>query len=148
MILVDTGPLVALCDPRDSLHRTAVDHLRTLARRDFGVCDAVLTEACFHLPHDSQRKRLRALLLDLTVAIVPATQDHQFVLDVFGWLETYADQEPDWADGCLALLSERDGVKVWTYDREFRTTWRRRNGTAIPMAVRRSSSESAERTGR
>ena len=69
--------------------------------------------------------------------VVPAQQDHQFVLDVFAWLEKYADQEPDWADGCLALLSERDGVKVWTYDREFRT-WRRRNGTAIPMAVRRS----------
>lgn len=139
MILLDTGPLVALCDPRDARHQTAVAHLRPLAKGEFAVCDAVLTETCFHLPHDSQRKRLRALLQDLTVAVVPATQDHQFVLDVFAWLETYADHEPDWADGCLALLSERDRVKVWTYDREFRTTWRRRNGTAIPMAVRRAS---------
>jgi predicted nucleic acid-binding protein len=139
VILVDTGPLVALCDPRDSLHGTAVGHLRTLVKRDFGVCDAVLNEACFHLPHDSQRKRLRALLQDLTVAILPATPDHRFAPDVFGWLEKYADQEPDWADGCLAVLSERDAaVKVWTYGREFRTTWRRPNGTAIPMAVRRA----------
>ena len=138
MILVDTGPLVALCDPRDGLHRTAVGHLRTLAKRNFAVCDAVLTEACVHLPHDSQRKRLRMLLQALTVALVPTTQDQRLVLDVFAWLEKYADHEPDWADGCLALLSERDSAKVWTYDREFRTTWRRRNGTAIPMAVRPS----------
>ena len=38
----------------------------------------------------------------------------------------YADHEPDWADACLAVLSGRDhDLKVWTYDREFRTTWRR-----------------------
>jgi len=139
VILVDTGPLVALCDPHDSLHKAAVAHLRTLAKRDFCTCDAVLTEACFHLPHDSQRKRLRALLQDLTVGIVPVTQDHRFVLDVFAWLEKYQEHEPDWADGCIAALSERDtAIKVWTYDREFRTTWRRPNGTAIPMAVRRT----------
>ena len=53
MILVDTTPLVALCDARDSKHRTAVKHLESLAAADFVVCDAVLTEACFHLPHHS-----------------------------------------------------------------------------------------------
>jgi hypothetical protein len=41
------------------------------------------------------------------------------------------------ADGCIAVLSGRDRrLKVWTYDREFRTTWRRPDGTVIPMAVR------------
>jgi hypothetical protein len=36
----------------------------------------------------------------------------------------------------LAVLSGRDQhLKVWTYDREFRTAWRRPDGTAIPMAV-------------
>jgi hypothetical protein len=27
-------------------------------------------------------------------------------------------------------------IAVWTYDREFRTTWRRLDGRAIPLAVR------------
>ena len=55
---------------------------------------------------------------------------------MFEWLLKYGDHDPDWADGCLAVLSERDSsVKVWTYDREFRTTWRRPNGSAIPLAV-------------
>ncbi len=47
------------------------------------------------------------------------------------------DRLPDWADGCLAVLSGRHlNAKVWTCDREFRTTWRRPDGRAIPLAVR------------
>ncbi len=140
MILIDTTPLVALCDARDSKHRTALKHLESLDADEFAVCDAVLTEACFHLPHRSQRHRLRALLHDLSMQPVPVTHERAFWLDVLDWLAKYADHEPDWADACLAVLSGRDkDLKVWTYDREFRTTWRRPNGTAIPLAVRSTS---------
>lgn len=137
MILVDTTPLVALCDARDEKHRTALKHLQSLGSVEFAVCDAVLTEACFHLPYRSQRQRLRALLHDLGVQPAPVANESAFRLEVFDWLTKYADHEPDWADGCLAVLSGRDkDAKVWTYDREFRTTWRRPNGTVIPLAVR------------
>jgi len=137
MILIDTTPLVALCDARDEKHRAAVKHLESLSSSEFGVCDAVLTEACFHLPYRSQRQRLRVLLQVLGVQSVPAANESAFLLEVFEWLIKYADQQPDWADGCLAVLSGRDrDAKVWTYNREFRTTWRRPNGTVIPLAVR------------
>lgn len=140
MILIDTTPLVALCDARDAKHRLAVKDLQALAAEDFATCDAVLTEACFHLPHPSQRRRLRAILHDLDVESMPMPHEHAFWLEVVDWLAKYADQDPDWADGCLAVLSERDtDLKVWTYAREFRTTWRRPNGTAIPLAIRFSS---------
>lgn len=137
MILIDTAPLVAVCDARDSKHRMALKHLESLASDGFAICDAVLTEACFHLPHRNQRQRLRALLQDLSVQPIPVTYEHGFLLEVLDWLTKYADHEPDWADACLAILSGRDkNLKVWTYDREFRTTWRRPNGTVIPLAVR------------
>jgi predicted nucleic acid-binding protein len=137
MILVDTTPLVALCDGRDAKHRLALKHLATLAADDLAVCDAVLTEACFHLPHRSQRLRLRSVLNDLNVQVLTATHEPAFWLEVLDWLLKYADHEPDWADGCLAVLSGRDkDLRVWTYDREFRTRWRRPNGTAIPLAVK------------
>jgi predicted nucleic acid-binding protein len=136
VILVDTTPLVALCDARDAKHRTAVRHLESLAAEEFAVCDAVLTEACFHLPHRSQRQRLGALMRELSVQALPAAQGELWP-EVFDWLAKYADHEPDWADGCLAVLSGRDkDLHVWTYDREFRTTWRRPNGSAIPLAVK------------
>jgi predicted nucleic acid-binding protein len=138
-ILIDTTPLVALCDARDEKHRMAVKHLDTLGSSEFAVCDAVLTEACFHLPYRNQRERLHALLDVLGAAPVLVANESVFWFEVFEWLAKYADHEPDWADGCLAVLSGRDRhAKVWTYDREFRTTWRRPNGTAIPLAVRAS----------
>lgn len=137
MILIDTTPLVALCDARDEKHRIAVKHLESLSSNEFAVCDAVLTEACFHLPYQNQRGRLRALLNGLGAQPVPVANESTFWIEVFDWLGKYADHEPDWADGCLAVLSWRDkDAKVWTYDREFRTTWRRPNGTVIPLALR------------
>ena len=137
MILIDTTPLVALCDARDAKHRLAQKHLELLAANEFAVCDAVLTEACFHLPYRSQRQRLRALLQALAIDPLAVTCDRTFWLEVFAWLVKYAGHEPDWADGCLAVLSGRNkGLKVWTYDTEFHTTWRRPNGTVIPLAVK------------
>jgi hypothetical protein len=62
MILVDTVPLVAIVDPGDALHATALEHLGTLAPAGLWVCEAVLTEAGFHLPDRMQRERLREAL--------------------------------------------------------------------------------------
>jgi predicted nucleic acid-binding protein len=134
MILIDTGPLVALCDPRDGRHRIAASDLRRLGRQPILTCDAVIVEACFHLPHAVQRARLQALIDQLDIAPAPG-HGRVFQDEVFHWLAKYADHEPDWADGCLAVLSGRDRqLKVWTYDQEFQTTWRRPDRTAIPLA--------------
>ena len=136
MIVVDTGPLVALCDPRDRKHAAAVSHLAALVPRGLFVCEAVLVEACFLLPHAHHRARLHALCQELRIEAID-THDTAFRADVFAWLLKYAEHLPDWADGCLAVLSGRHlTAKVWTYDREFRTTWRRPDGRAIPLAVR------------
>ena len=137
MILIDTTPLVALCDPRDSLNKTALKHLQALTRSGIAVCEPVLTEVCFHLPALSQRQRLQQILERLHIQPVTIEDTHAFWRDVFDWLATYADHDPDWADGYLAVLCSRDKkYKVWTYDREFSTIWRKSNGSPIPLAVR------------
>lgn len=137
MILIDTTPLVALCDARDSYHKRAIDHLQDLAQSPFATCEAVLAETCFHLPHRSQRLRLQTLLDQLAVVPLPTTPDGRYRNEVFAWLVRYAEHEPDWADGCLAVLCGRDAAaRVWTYDNEFRTTWRRPDGTRIPLALK------------
>ena len=137
MILVDTTPLVALCDARDSQHSLAVKQLERLVSAGLCTCEAVLMESCFHLPHRRQRERLHAVLDALAISSPPAPCDRRFWSDVFDWLAKYSEHEPDWADACIAVLCGHDKrLKVWTYDREFRTIWRRPDGTLIPLAVR------------
>ena len=137
MILVDTGPLVALSDSRDPHHKRAIDELRSTRRADLVVCEAVLVETCFHLPHPTQRRRLQAIIDEFDIRPVVIGDTHRFWLDVFEWLTKYAEHEPDWADACIAVLSGyHDRLKVWAYDREFKTTWRRPDGSSIPLAIK------------
>lgn len=136
MILLDTAPLVALCDPSDSLNRTAVRDLDRLARQPMVACSPVLTEACALLPYAAQRRRLRRILVDLSITAYRVDDDAGLWLEVFDWLDRYEEHEPDWADGYLAVVSGRERrFRVWTYDREFRTIWRRADGSRIPLAL-------------
>ena len=136
MILLDTAPLVALCDPRDSLNPIALRDLDRLSRQPWVVCGAVLTEACVLLPRPVQRRRLRAVLEEFSATPYSAGDELGLRTEVFEWLERYKEHEPDWADGYLAVVSGRERrSRVWTYDREFQTIWRRPDGTPIPLAV-------------
>ncbi|MBI2203992.1 MAG: PIN domain-containing protein [Candidatus Rokubacteria bacterium] len=137
MILLDTAPLVALCDPRDALNAAALRDLDRIGREPLVACGAVLTEACALLTRSIQRKRLRRFLDEFAVTAYLADDESRLWAEVFEWLDKYEDHEPDWADGYLAVVSGRERrFRVWTYDREFRTIWRRPDGTRIPLAPR------------
>ena len=137
MILIDTGPLVAILDSHDELHQLARRDLRQLAGQDLLVCSAVLSEACFFLTRVHQRRRLTAFLDELHVRPPAADADPVFRAEVFRWLEQYQEHEPDFADGCLSVLCGREKrSRVWTYDRKFATTWRRPDGSHIPLATK------------
>jgi predicted nucleic acid-binding protein len=136
MILIDTAPLVALCDPRDSLNKMALKDLKTLSKSQLAVCEPVVCEVCFHLPALSQRKRLQQIFERLNVTTVVAEDAQSQWRGVFEWLKKYAEHEPDWADAYLAVLCGNDRkYKLWTYDDEFRSVWRRPDGSRIPLAV-------------
>lgn len=133
MILIDTTPLVALCDARDAQHAVAIKQLERVASAGLCTCEAVLMECCFHLPYRQQRQRLRGLLDALAVSSLPSPSWE----DVLDWLAKYSEHEPDWADACIAVLCGQDKrLKLWTYDREFRTLWRKPDGSLIPLAIR------------
>lgn len=136
MIFLDTTPLVALCDPRDALHKKALADLDRVAKRPLLLCEPVLTESCFLLSRPVQRQRLERIVTELGMMQCEVDDATTHRRDVFAWLARYAEHEPDWADGYLAVLSQRHKrAKVWTYDREFRTTWRRPDGTRIPLSA-------------
>lgn len=137
MILVDATPLVALCDPRDRLHRRALADLDRVGRRGLALAESVLTEACFLLDHAILRARLEHVIVELPIRPWCPVDPGAFRLEVFAWLGRYAEHEPDWADGTLAVASAHEKkARVWTYDAEFRTTWRRPGGDRIPVVPR------------
>jgi hypothetical protein len=136
VILLDTGPLVALCDPSDALNTTAVRQLQRLGRRPLVAGLPVLTEACALLPYAVQRRRLRRFLADFGVTSHRVDDEYGLWLEVLDWMERYRDHDPDFADGYLAVVSGRaPRARVWTFDREFRTIWRRPDGKPIPLAI-------------
>lgn len=137
MILLDTGPLVALCDPADALNAVAARQLQAIGRHSLVACLPVLTEACALLPYAVQRRRLRRMLTDFAIVPYRVEDEHALWLEVFDWLERYRDHDPDWTDGYLAVVSGRESrARVWTFDSEFRTIWRRPDGKPIPLTRR------------
>ena len=136
MILLDTAPLVALCDPRDALNRRALRDLDRLPQEPMVLCSPVLSEACFLLAHRAQRERLRRFLAEFDITPYRSEDESRLWTEVFDWLTRYQEHDPDWADGYIAVVSGKETRwSVWTYDGEFRTTWRRPDGTRIPLAV-------------
>jgi predicted nucleic acid-binding protein len=123
MILVDTGPLVALFDPGDGDHERCK---KILARIEEPLCTTVpvLTEA-FHLlsPGSIGSQRLMDFVTGhgLNVWFLnPGTLARAFELMVH-----YADHPMDLADASLVVLAETLKLrKVFTIDRSDFTTYR------------------------
>jgi predicted nucleic acid-binding protein len=118
VVLVDTGPLVAVIDAGDSHHNWAKATLPKLTGRLL-TCEAVATEAAHLLDNDPvAMASLHGLLKRME--IVPILRDE---LDaVFARLRRYAPRM-DLTDGCLVALAARDAdaVVLTTDTRDFST---------------------------
>lgn len=132
---MDTNVLVALADDEDDLHARAIRDLKRLGRGPFGSTIPVLAESFYLLPEGNLRLRLRSYLQHLRVAILETRADGWDA--IFDWMEQYEEHEPALADAQLVALSAMDAsCRIWSYDKEFVTIWRRTDGTRVPAAVR------------
>ena len=127
MILVDTGPLVALFDPQDAQHGRCREVLQTL-QEPLCTTVAVLTEA-FHMlaPGSYGADRLREFMRrgGLTVWFMDATS----LPRAFALMEQYADHPMDLADASLIVAAEvLHTRKIFTIDRQDFATYRIRRG--------------------
>ncbi len=127
MILVDTGPLVALFDPKDGEHPRAVQTLRQL-RDPLLTTIPVLTEA-FHMlrPESVGSDRLRDFIErgGLSVWFF----DSPALTRAFELIEVYADHPMDFADASLISAAEVLGTRtIFTMDRADFATYRIRRG--------------------
>lgn len=127
MILVDTGPLVALFDPRDAEHGRCVAALQAI-REPLRTTTPVLTEA-FHMlgPASIGSDRVRDFVEQggLSVWFL----DRTTLRRAFELMEAYADHPMDLADASLVAAAETlETRKIFTLDRADFTTYRIRRG--------------------
>ncbi|MGH7390383.1 MAG: type II toxin-antitoxin system VapC family toxin [Candidatus Rokuibacteriota bacterium] len=127
MILLDTGPVVALFDPKDASHPRCREVLKTL-REPLVTTVPVLTEAFHMLSPDS---RGADSLRDF-IARGGATVwffDGAALLRAFELMERYADHPMDLADASLIVAAEALATtRVFTIDRRDFRTYRVRRG--------------------
>jgi len=127
VILVDTGPLVALFDPADADHRQCVDTLRGI-EQPIATTVPVLTEALHLLqPASLGAQRLMDFVADEGLRVL--FLDDQLLSRAFGLMAKYADAPMDLADASLVTTAERlELATVFTIDRNDFHTYRIQRG--------------------
>lgn len=131
VVLLDTGPLVALLSRRDNAHRWARAQFAALAA-PFLTCEAVLSEACFLLRHyrggaDGVLRLLEAGAVKIGFNLSDEASA------VRKLCERYNDVPASLADACLIRMSELfESCLVLTLDSDFHV-YRRHGRRAIPV---------------
>jgi len=132
-VLVDTGPIAAFLDRRDTHHQWAKQQLAHL-RHPLVTCEAVISEAFFLLASIRGRtSTLGALLKDQLVRVDPDFSFCEHSDEILDNMERYKNVPMSFADACLVRMSEieRDSL-LFTTDRDF-FTYRRNRRERIPL---------------
>lgn len=127
MILVDTGPCVALFDPKDPEHERCKEVLRKI-RDPLYTTVCVLTET-FHMlsPGSQGSDRLRDFISQGGLSVL--FMDSAGLQRAFELMEKYADHPMDLADASLIVAAEELRIfKIFTVDRDDFATYRIRRG--------------------
>ena len=132
-VVLDTGPLVALLNRRDTYHDWAKT-LWTEIEAPLLTCEAVIAEACYLLRQVDggshavvELLRRGSLELDFSLADECAR--------IARLLKKYGDVPISLADACLVRMSElHDGSEIMTVDSDFRV-YRRHDRRVIPTLM-------------
>jgi hypothetical protein len=125
--LVDTGPLVALFDPRDGEHERCVEALKAIRGR-LQTTVPVLTEA-FHIlnPGSQGSAALRAFISRGGLSVW--WLDASLLPRAFELMDRYADHPMDLADASLIVAAESlRAQRIFTLDRSDFRAYRVRRG--------------------
>ena len=127
MIVSDTGPLVALFDPRDDLHASCRKRLQSF-RMPLVTTLPVLTEAFHILSPESQGSEQLRLFMERGGMSVHFSDESELVR-AFELMESYKDHPMDLADASVIAAAESlETRKVFTVDRNDFETYRIKRG--------------------
>ena len=119
-VLADTGPLYAANDEGDSYHPRAVEDLKKFAREG---CEVLIAYPILLEGYSLVLKRLGKSAAGDWLAEVsnssfvnPTSEDYS---RAFVRIHALADQSITLVDATVAVLADRLGLPVWTYDHHF-----------------------------
>lgn len=121
-LLVDTGPLVALCDRRDGNHPACSRWMASFSGQMITTW-AVLTEVSHLAPSVAAGLSILRWVEQGGLDVLPLGNDELMLAS--DWMERYADRPMDLADASLVVAALKTGVTaVWTLDRSDFETYR------------------------
>ena len=125
MIIADTGPIVALINPRDQRHQWARSAIRQI-NEPMLTCDAVLSEALFLVSGvPNGIRRFTEMFTSGAIQSDFATSAN--FRELAALIQKYQSLPMSFADACLVRLAElHDGASVVTVDSHFQVY--RKNG--------------------
>lgn len=129
-VLLDAGPLVAVCNARDHFHDWACEQFKLL-KPPFYTCEPVIAEACFLLGKNQNviLEMLQTGLFDIRFALEKESSAIQRLI------RKYSDVPMSLADACLVRMSElHANSRVLTLDRDF-LLYRRNGRQVVPRIM-------------
>jgi predicted nucleic acid-binding protein len=132
-VLVDSGPIVALLDRRETYHEWAKREVASL-HEPLMTCEAVISEVFFLLSRVRGGTSVFIGLLHDGLVLASANFSYsEQSAEVLRHLQQYGDMPMSFADACLVRMSEieRD-CTIFTTDRDF-LTYRRNRRQHIPL---------------
>lgn len=120
MVIIDTGPLVALIDKADKTHNKAVFIFRSFKTPPVTTF-ACLTEAFYFIGKINGWNAQKTLLRLLTRGAIQIHSNSDTDLDrISELMEQYHDNPMDFADASLVALAEERGINsIFTIDSGF-----------------------------
>ena len=130
-IAIDTGPLVALLNARDSHHKWAKDVWSEI-EPPLVTCEAVLTEACF-LVREAAGGADAVLELVSRGIVKPSFRVEPHIDAVRALMTRFASVPMSFADACLVRMAELDArMTIMTLDSDFRV-YRKNGRHVVPL---------------
>ena len=133
MILIDTGPIVAIINRGDAHHESVAVAVLKITDR-LCTTEACLTEAIYLIGRSAGWpgiELLRRAVLNGIIEIIKMNQDGHS--QAFAYMERYRDQPCDYADATLLIAAEETGSRyIFTIDKHFHA-YRLANGESLQV---------------
>jgi predicted nucleic acid-binding protein len=133
--LLDTGPLVAYLDRRDSAHTVVAECLDTFTGR-LVTTSAAITEAMHFVTDSSEGPEALASFANAVGLLVYECAHPLQLKEAVRLMRKYSDTPMDFADATLVMLADELGtVEILTLDRRGFSTYRTSRGKSFELVL-------------